>query len=485
PCGCGGTRERRVDCHDCLQSELLCTQCWMNRHRTMPTHWALVWNARDQFFEKHDYSRVMRNAVIGLGHHGRRCPEADLGRSFTLVDTNGIHATVIAFCRCKTADGQQGAPEFQQLLQAGIFPGSVKEPKTGYTLVLLEYYRQLRSQGKGSAYNFVRVLQRMADPFFAGSVPAIYTNLLAITRFHENLENLLRHGQAHNPDEPIPGETEPPYPNRQKGWRGTVCGACPERGVNMPLTVLVPDYLCHLISRFLTLDGNFKQNLFFKRDDGSDIALTDGAMYFPVQADFKKMAATYVVSEEDKVPCKAHIGSIRHQGSAKYGNTAISGVVGCACDHAVLAAFVDMIKGEAYALGTYAQWEALKHTNSPPHDPSCCHTPTVFSYDSWCSFCVNLVKRAKELFPEEEWFHTLLESVEGQIPADHIKGHGINCQTVWQAVYAACRAHFHGETAEVIWAFLNPLGSSMRQSTGAARHDIINYVMDSWNMWKL
>ncbi|KAJ7169314.1 hypothetical protein C8R43DRAFT_1121193 [Mycena crocata] len=468
PCGCGGTRERRVGCDDRLQCELLCPQCWLNKHRTMPTHWALVWNAKDQFFEKHDFSRVMKSAVISLGHHGQRCPDADLGRSFTLVDTNGIHATIILFCRCRTVDGQRGEPEFQQLWRAGIFPGS------------------LRSQGKGSAYNFVRVLQRMADPFFAGSVPDIYTNLLAITHFHENLENLLRHGHAHGPDEPIPGETERPYPNRQKRWRGTVCGACPERGVNMPLNVLVPNYLRHLISRFLTLDGNFKQNLFFKRDDGSDIALTDGTMYFPVQADFKKMAATYVVSEEDKeVPCKAHIGSIRHQGSVKYGNTAVSGVVGCACDHAVLAAFTDMIKGEVYALGTYAQWKALKHTNSPPHDPSCCHTPTVFSYDSWCSFCVNLVKHAKELFPEEEWFHTLLESVEGQIPADHIKGHGIDCQTVWQAVYAACRAHFHGETAEVIWAFLNPLGSSMRQSTGAARHDIINLVMDSWNTCKL
>jgi hypothetical protein len=62
-------------------------------------------------------------------------------------------------------------PEFQQLLQAGIFPGSIKEPKMGYTLGLLEYYHQVRSRGKGSAYNFVHVLQRMADPFFAGSVP--------------------------------------------------------------------------------------------------------------------------------------------------------------------------------------------------------------------------------------------------------------------------------------------------------------------------
>ncbi|KAJ6632020.1 hypothetical protein B0H10DRAFT_1688066, partial [Mycena sp. CBHHK59/15] len=75
--------------------------------------------------------------------------------------------------------------------------------------------------------------------------------------------------------------------------------------------------------------------------------------------------------------------------------------------------------------------------------------PTVWSYDSWCSFVVNLVNRAITLFLEETWLHTLLAEVEGQIPADHIKGHGVDCQTVWQAVYFACGAHFHGETAEM------------------------------------
>ncbi|KAJ7860695.1 hypothetical protein B0H14DRAFT_2350506, partial [Mycena olivaceomarginata] len=52
-----------------------------------------------------------------------------------------------------------------------IFPGSVKEPNTGYTVSLLGYYRQERSQGKGSAYNFMHVLQQMADPFFGDAVP--------------------------------------------------------------------------------------------------------------------------------------------------------------------------------------------------------------------------------------------------------------------------------------------------------------------------
>ncbi|KAJ6543190.1 hypothetical protein B0H10DRAFT_2135610 [Mycena sp. CBHHK59/15] len=487
PCGCGkATRFRTVACTECLQAELLCPQCWLNKHRTMPTHWAFIWKQDEGFFEKYDFCRVMKNTVIGLGHYGERCPEADPGRSFTLVDTNGIHATAVSFCRCqKTPDGRRGESEFKQLLRAGIFPGSVKEPKTGYTLGLLHYYRQQRSQGKGSAYNFVLVLQRMADPFFAGAVPDIYTNFLAISRFHEYLQITLECGQAHNLDIPLPGEEDRPYPNRPKGYRGVNCAACPERGVNMPLVVNSPRYLRHTISHNLTLDGNFKANLFFKRDDGSDTALTDGSMYFPTQAEFDGIAKTYVVPDEDKeVPCKVHIGSIRHQGQVKYGNTAVSGVVCCACDHAVAGSFVDMLKGEAFAIGTYAQREHLRHVNSPPHGPESV-TPTTFSYDSFCSFVVNMVKRAITLFPEEEWLHTLLDAVEGQIPADHINGHGPDCQAIWQAVYFACRGHFHGETAEVIWAFLNPLGSSTRQMTGAARHDIINFIMHAWNKLKV
>ncbi|KAJ7438689.1 hypothetical protein B0H11DRAFT_2254501 [Mycena galericulata] len=375
-------------------------------------------------------SQLRKSTAVAIGHNGHRCPEAGPSRTFTLVDSNGIHATSVTFCRCATPDGPRGEPEFQQLLRAGIFPGSVKEPKTGYTLGVLEFWRQLRSQGKGSAYNFVLVLQRMADPFFAGSVPDIYINFLAITRFHEHLDIIMRRGHAHGLDDPLPGEADRPYPNRPIGFLGVLCAACPEKGVNMPLVVKVKRYLRHLESQNRTIDGNFKANLFFKRDDGSDIALTDGNMYFPNQMEFERIAREY------EVPCKAHIGSIRHQGSVKYGNTAVSGVIACACDHAVVGSFVDMLNGEA----TTREFEAHQ-------------LPTSRSR----------VKRAITLFPEEEWLHTLLA----------------------EAVYFACRAHFHGETAEVVWAFLNALGSSTRQMTGPARHDIMNYVIDAWNTWKV
>ncbi|KAJ7436550.1 hypothetical protein FB451DRAFT_1061700 [Mycena latifolia] len=112
----------------------------------------------------------MKNTVVALGHYGQWCPNTDLGHSFTLVESNRIHATVISFCWCKGLEGPHGTLEFKKLLHASIFPESVKEPKTGHTLNLLEYYQQLRNQGKVSAYNFVHILQRMSNPFFAESV---------------------------------------------------------------------------------------------------------------------------------------------------------------------------------------------------------------------------------------------------------------------------------------------------------------------------
>jgi hypothetical protein len=51
----------------------------------------------------------------------------------------------------------------------------------------------------------------------------------------------------------------------------------------------------------MTTDGNFKLNLFFKRDNGTDITFTDGNMYFPRQIEFDGLVKQFVVSEEDKV----------------------------------------------------------------------------------------------------------------------------------------------------------------------------------------
>ena len=57
----------------------------------------------------------------------------------------------------------------------------------------------------------------------------------------------------------------------------------------------------HLISRYLTKDGNFKLNLFWKRDDGTDIPLTDAIMYFAGLEEYARVTKEIRIAKEDKV----------------------------------------------------------------------------------------------------------------------------------------------------------------------------------------
>jgi hypothetical protein len=41
--------------------------------------------------------------------------------------------------------------------------------------------------------------------------------------------------------------------------------------------------------------------MFFKRDDGSNTALTDGNIHFPPQKEYEQIAKEYVIVKEDKV----------------------------------------------------------------------------------------------------------------------------------------------------------------------------------------
>ncbi|KAJ7059954.1 hypothetical protein C8F01DRAFT_989029, partial [Mycena amicta] len=107
------------------------------------------------------------------------------------------------------------------------------------------------------------------------------------------------------------------------------------------------------------------------------------------------------------------------------------------------------------------------------------------SYDSYCSWIINQLRRVLEMFPEEEWLHQLVSEMEGQIAAKHIDGHGDPCKKKYQPAYFPCRTHFHGESAETIWPFLNGFGPSFPQMNGGARHDSINFAMDFWNRHKI
>ncbi|KAJ7189969.1 hypothetical protein GGX14DRAFT_408420 [Mycena pura] len=185
-----------------------------------------------------------------------------------------------------------------------------------------------------------------------------------------------------------------------------------------------------------------------------------------------------------EVPCRANLSVVRNQGKSRSKHLRLNGLVASSCDHGLPAGFADILIGEAFAIVQYAQRIHLRQKNSPPY-PRAFQWLRVQSYDAYCSWIVNQLNRLRELFPEETWLHELVQKMEGQIPASHIGGHGKRCNKMYQPAYFPCRAHFHGETAEHVWPYLNPFGPSLRQMNAGARHDNINFAIDAWNRKKL
>ncbi len=88
-----------------------------------------------------------------------------MGRTFTVLDTNGIHKVDIDYCNC---DRREGATRRQQLLRFGWYPATPLHPRTCATLTLLDQFHALMHAGKVSAYDYYRYLNTMTDAWGIG-----------------------------------------------------------------------------------------------------------------------------------------------------------------------------------------------------------------------------------------------------------------------------------------------------------------------------
>lgn len=176
PCKCATADPCSVRCTDCVQSEPMCPSCFITSHQCLPFHWAERWNGR--FFERLDISDL--DHIICLGHSGLKCPrQPDNSKAykFTLCDQNGIHSTIMLDCDCFGSGDR-----CDQLMRAGVFPGSLKRPETGFTFALLKDYHMLTLESKKSPYDFVSALRRRTNNTSPWKVPVSYQSSLSAPR---------------------------------------------------------------------------------------------------------------------------------------------------------------------------------------------------------------------------------------------------------------------------------------------------------------
>jgi Kyakuja-Dileera-Zisupton transposase len=105
----------------------------------------------------------------------------------------------------------------------------------------------------------------------------------------------------------------------------------------------------------------------------------------------------------------------------------------------------------------------------------------MLSYDIWCQFGVNLIKRFRERFPATL---PIISRVRGAIPSAHIRGHLTRCQVLWAFKYIKYSGETYGEMIETSWAEQNQTAGSTKEQNDGHRHDTLDDFFGYWNWTK-
>lgn len=111
----------------------------------------------------------------------------------------------------------------------------------------------------------------------------------------------------------------------------------------------------------------------------------------------------------------------------------------------------------------------------------------MFSYDIWCSFLTNLVKRFGQNFSEKDYpgLKRVVERLQGAVPSMHISNHIEKCQYLYSFKYTKHSGTTYGEQIESSWAEGNQTGGSTKEMNEGHRHDALDEFHNYWNWTKL
>lgn len=87
-------------------------------------------------------------------------------KNLIIVHSTGVFIHQVSYCQCANA-----ASKYMQLFQEGLFPASLKSPKTAFTFDCLEMFNVDLLECKTSASNYYAKLRRLTNPSFPHIVP--------------------------------------------------------------------------------------------------------------------------------------------------------------------------------------------------------------------------------------------------------------------------------------------------------------------------
>ncbi|KAH9884219.1 hypothetical protein C8Q73DRAFT_644132 [Cubamyces lactineus] len=448
----------RLRCYDCLGRPHYCETCLLRTHRRTPFHRIWQWSTEDGFWHK------TTTGALGMklwgGHNGAPCPNITRDpRMMVFVHEHGVSSMACSFCECaEMAGGEQlVTSEPLQLVEMGLYPASWKQPRTAYTITLLESYHLLSLQTHCSAEDFYTYLRRKTDNVAPKTVPDRYRELSNSAREFAYLRQCKRAGE-------MPGKTT------TRGSLTVKCPCCPQPGINMRVNWKdrCADY-SYLDALFYSIDGNFRQSQRNKPMDKNDVALSRGAGYFADVDDFREYASKIGKPEPELTTCHKF-------GAAGYGghNGKVSGIIALACRHMFMlpGSIVDLNKREAYLYVDFAVVSGMQ--------PYVGLRLVKQTYDIACQYLINFGRRLehwKQLcLPLASITTFNLPRTEGAIGLWHSLAHQILCRIFKSPEFMPGSGRYEGEGMERLWAITNDVSARTKEMTSGHRHDVLNDV---------
>jgi hypothetical protein len=228
----------------------------------------------------------------------------------------------------------------------------------------------------------------------------------------------------------------------------------------------IPPELWHMIQIRQMGDGNFHSNHFVKNTDPDNVSLFKGQAQFPNNLKFKAYIAGIPEKDMEKSTC-SYLNAVNKQDLKKFKGMDVTGVLNIQCAHCFILASADLHRGEQFSITDYAWVHAICQqllTNSLPPDALAKFIEAcsfLFSYDIDCAYSVHVLSRIKMKFGSE--VAQIVERFKFLIPLVHIQNHKDNCMYGFSSSYTPHTGHFHGETAEHAWPYVNEFGAQCRQ----------------------
>ncbi|KAG6834489.1 hypothetical protein H0H93_009346 [Arthromyces matolae] len=325
---------------------------------------------------------------------------------------------------------------------------------------------------KKSAYDYFAGLRCLTNNTFPDEVPDRYRELLQMSRIWNHLTMVRQSGQAHHIDTLLT--------HRRPGSLTVRCPACPEVTFNVDQAVVDAAKVAetHKYTLFLSVDGNFRLQRKNKNTDPDDVALNNGNGYFVPSEPYKKYQEVVRKSGPEEAATCSHLRASRMQNIAKFKNAAVSGVVAFQCARHgfyLPQSIVDLIKGEAFCFTDFALCYVLLEL-------MLLHW-ILLSYDIWCQYQVNLLKRFRQWFPGP--IADQIPKIRGAIPKMHIENHVIACMHLYSFTYLPYSGETWGENIEGGWAEQNQSAGSTKEMNDGHRHDALDDIFGYWNWSKL